>query len=139
MIIPDFSTLSPKQLAAVHALATGSTVTAAAKAAGVHRDTVHDWTRHDNRFQAAINEGRHLHAQEIAERLRDLTDSALDTLAAILATKDASPATRLRAALEVVRTTGEPRLFRTIQSRDYHHAIDAAAADSQPAAQAAAA
>lgn len=135
----DFSTLSPKQLAAIRALAKGATVSAAAAAAGVHRSTIHDWSRNDIRFRAAIVESRHQHAQQITDRIRDLSDSALDTVAAILAAPKAAPATRLRAALAIIRSAGTAQRWNTVQPFEYHDAVDRACAESEPESSTAAA
>ena len=50
--------LTPTQSAAIDHLATGSSVTDAAKAANVTRQTVSGWLNHDPTFQAALNSRR---------------------------------------------------------------------------------
>jgi transposase-like protein len=50
--------LSPNQLKALAAMATGATVTAAAEHAGVDRTTLHRWIREDPGFQARLESPR---------------------------------------------------------------------------------
>ncbi len=51
----DSSALSPKQALAVDLLATGATVTAAADACGVARQTASEWLNAHSGFRAALN------------------------------------------------------------------------------------
>jgi hypothetical protein len=71
------SELAPNQLRALSALATGSTVTAAAEHAGVDRTTLHRWIREDSGFQAAWNRLRGEIRRELTARLDLLGDAAL--------------------------------------------------------------
>ena len=73
--------LSAPQTAALEALASGATVTAAAATAGVNRVTVHRWLREDFSFQAALNQTRlDLRDAAAMARLLKLADSAAGTV-----------------------------------------------------------
>ena len=80
---PNQLPLSPTQLTVIHALATGSDVTTAAA--------------------AALREAKANHVEALQDQLRNLTNSAVATLRAILENGAASDANRLRAALAVIR------------------------------------
>jgi hypothetical protein len=63
--------LSAAQLAALEGLVGGKTVSEAAAAAGVHRNSVHNWLRDDLVFQARLNhERRQLQEQMAANMMR---------------------------------------------------------------------
>lgn len=72
--------LTPAQSAAVDHLATGSSVTDAAKAANVTRQTVSGWLNHDPNFQAALNRRRAELWAETGDRLRALMPRALERI-----------------------------------------------------------
>jgi transposase-like protein len=97
------STLSPVQVQVVAALAGGQSITDAARAAGVHRSTIHNWLKTDRQFQTEFDTIR----QETAELLRDqLANLELSALAALkdLIDDPATPASvRLKAALAVLQ------------------------------------
>jgi len=73
--------LSPQQLLAVEHLAIGATVTRAAEAAGVSRETVHRWTRDDFTFQAALNRARRELQDAIERRLLAVAEKAMANVA----------------------------------------------------------
>lgn len=72
--------LTPAQWVAVEALASGTSVTTAAEAASVSRQTVSDWLNHNAQFQAAVNTRRQELWRESSDRLRALVPQALDVL-----------------------------------------------------------
>ena len=74
-------TLTPAQWVAVEALAGGASVTAAAEAASVSRQTVSEWLNHSAPFQAAVNTRRQELWRESTDRLRALVPQALDVVA----------------------------------------------------------
>ena len=61
--------LGARQTRALAELLGGSTVTSAAKAAGVDRSTVHRWLREDFTFQASLNAARRDMQREVGHRL----------------------------------------------------------------------
>jgi len=93
--------LSPKQELAVDLLATGATVTAAAEASGVTRQTASEWLNAHAGFRAALNRRRQELWAESTDRLRALLPKALDVLGDELAGEK-----RLAAAVHVVRMAG---------------------------------
>ncbi|MDX1985033.1 MAG: SEC-C domain-containing protein [Bryobacteraceae bacterium] len=95
--------LSPQQRIAIHALATGSDVTTAAAQAGIHRTTLHTWTRTLPAFRAALRQAHANHAEALQDQLRNMSNSATAVLKGILENEKASESVRLRAALAVIR------------------------------------
>lgn len=83
--------LSPKQRAALTALVSGSSLTDAASQAGVHRSTVHLWTREHPIFRAALIEVRAQQAQWVKEGLQALATAALETLASLMTDPQTPP------------------------------------------------
>lgn len=72
--------LSASQIRAVEALLHGQTITAAAKSAGISRETLHRWQREDFEFQAAYNRGRRELMEGIQTRLLVMADQATETV-----------------------------------------------------------
>jgi hypothetical protein len=72
--------LTPQQEAAVDLLAVGTTVTDAATAIDVARQTVSGWLHHHHGFQAALNRRRQELWSSLADRLRALLPKALTVL-----------------------------------------------------------
>lgn len=92
--------LAPEQLIALERLLAGETVTAAAKQAGVSRETVHRWLRKDFGFQAAYNQGRRELTQAIDARLLAVGHRAAENVARAVDEGD------LKASLAVLRGLG---------------------------------
>ena len=80
MSVMSDTLLTPQQLAAVDALATGRNVTSTAEAVKVSRQTVSEWLHHDAAFQAALNMRRQELWNDSADRLRSMVPQALDEL-----------------------------------------------------------
>ena len=97
----DTRELSQAQLTAIDLLVAGSTVTAAAEAVGVARQTASEWLNRDTDFQAALNVRRAEVFNGCADKLRGMLPKALDVLEAFL--EASAPQDKLRAALGVVR------------------------------------
>ncbi len=76
---PD--TLTPQQQLAADLLAIGSSVSDAAEAVGVTRQTVSEWLNHSLPFQAALNLRQQELWRDSSERLRSLVPKALEILA----------------------------------------------------------
>ncbi|MFN3324964.1 MAG: SEC-C metal-binding domain-containing protein [Bryobacteraceae bacterium] len=98
-----FPDLTPAQLRAVHALAAGATVTAAAEAAEVHRDTIYEWRRSKPAFAQAVIQAKSACEARLHDQLATLAQLAVATLQQLLEDPDTPPAIRLRAALAVLR------------------------------------
>ena len=100
MTKPDKKTLTPTQLAAIDHLATGSSITDAAKLANVTRQTVSGWLNGDPTFQAALNRRRADLWNETADRLRGLLPRALKRIEGAI---DTDGPEGLHAALALIR------------------------------------
>lgn len=83
--------LSPKQCAALTALAGSATHAEAAEAAGVARETVTRWLNHHPQFQAAHGTLRNAIDTAAHDRLRTLRTKALDALHTVLDRPDVAP------------------------------------------------
>lgn len=97
----DATALSPKQALAVDLLATGTTVTQAAEASGVTRQTVSEWLHGHSAFRAALNCRRQELWAESADRIRALLPKALDVLG-----DELEGDKRLAAAVHIMRMAG---------------------------------
>ena len=100
------STLSPKQVQVIASLASGATVTDAAKEADIDRTTVYLWKKTDDLFAAELNRSRREYADAVNGQLRGLAAEAVKTVREILTGADVSPAVRLKAALSVLQAAG---------------------------------
>jgi CRP-like cAMP-binding protein len=97
---PDW-TLTPQQETAVDLLASGKTVTDAATAVEVTRQTVSEWLNHHPGFQAALNRRRQELWIGMTQTLRGLLPKALEVL------KDALEGEHpLPAAVHVLKACG---------------------------------
>jgi AcrR family transcriptional regulator len=97
-----FSTLTPVQAQVVAALAQGSTVTAAAQAAGLHRTTVYQWLKSQPEFATALKEARREFAAQLRDSLDELSALALSTLRSLLEDPATPASVRLRTALAIL-------------------------------------
>ena len=102
------ATISPVQAFALEALVRGSTITKAAKAAGVARETVSRWSHHDPVFIAELHNFRSDLAAQTRYALESLGMSAVATLCEALQDQSMRP-TRLRAACAVLKLIGADR------------------------------
>jgi transposase-like protein len=102
-------TLTPTQAEVLKLLLAGSTISAAAQQAGVHRSTVHLWTRNHPAFSRALFAARQDRAETLLDELSALADLARDTFRQILSDPQCSAATRLKAAIEIVKLVQNQR------------------------------
>lgn len=110
--MPDstlLNTLTAVQQQVLQALVAGKSITAAAQEAGVHRTTVHLWTRQHPHFACAPLDARQEKADRLLDELTDLADLAINTFRHLLSDENASPATRLKAAMEIVKLVESQR------------------------------
>ena len=101
--------LEADQAAALDLLLAGQTVTAAAAAVGVARETVSRWRNNDPNFQAAYNAALKSAYDATTARLLDARARAVERLAALVDSKDEATALKAAAALlrvEVERPKG---------------------------------
>ena len=94
--------LSQQQLTALEALVKGATVTDAAKLAGVHRSTVHNWCTDLAGFTAALRHSRIQTVQAIEDGLQSMATLALDTIRHLLESEKTPPSIRLKAAQSIL-------------------------------------
>ena len=94
--------LSQQQLTALEALVKGSTVTDAAKLAGVHRSTVHNWCTDLAGFTAALRHSRIQTVQALEDGLQSMATLALDTIRHLLESEKTPPSIRLKAAQSIL-------------------------------------
>jgi len=90
------STLSPVQAQVAASLAAGASISAAAKAAGVHRSTVHNWLK-DPAVSTEFDTSRHEYVESLRDQLRDLSALALDTLRQLMENPSTPASVRFRA------------------------------------------
>jgi hypothetical protein len=105
----NFTPLTPIQMQVLQSLASGSTVSAAAEQAGLHRSTIYLWTRTIPGFNQVLADLRQQRASRLVDELGDLADLAIDTFRHILSDDKAPPAARLKAAMEIVKMVDAQR------------------------------
>lgn len=88
--------LTPHQRRGIAALLTETTIESAAKAAGVHRATLHRWLG-DATFCAELRQAESVMLEGVTRQLARLAEKAIGVLDEAMDSKDA-PAQRLRAA-----------------------------------------
>src|SRR5580700_1194822 len=94
--------LSPVQAQVIAALAQGRTVTAAAKDADVHRNTIYNWLNEPT-FKTAAQEAESEYVAILSDGMRDLAARAIETLRNLLDDPNTPPAVRLRTALAILQ------------------------------------
>jgi len=99
--ISNFS-LSPTQASVVAALVQGKSVSAAARQAGIHRTTVHNWMRSEPEFKAAVHRAKRDYIEFLNDQLRELATGALQTLHHLIEDPATPSTVRLKAALAVL-------------------------------------
>jgi transposase-like protein len=99
------STLTAK-IAVIEALASGASVTDAAKGAGVDRTTIYHWRKTSSDFETQLALARRECADTMRARLRELAEDALKIVRETMTSTEISPAVRLKAALSVLQSVG---------------------------------
>ena len=105
---PD-PTLSPVQHQVLSLLAQGVSTTAAAAAAGVHRNTVATWRRTGPAFARELEFAAGERSLFWHDQAAALAGKAIAVLNEILDDQTASPALRLRAAFKVIAMASDPQ------------------------------
>lgn len=96
---PKVYELTPDQATALDLLLSGQTITAAAAAVGVTRETVSRWRNSDPAFQAAYNAAMQSAYDVGQARLLDARGKALDRLAALVDSPNTNYALKAAALL----------------------------------------
>jgi preprotein translocase subunit SecA len=139
--------LSPQQIQVLQALLSGVTMTAAADAAGVHRNTVSHWRASHLGFRYAINDALYERSLHHRERALELIDLAYEQLHHLLAAPDTPAGIRMKAIqyiIEKATTAPEPKPevelnFETVQCtpeshpRNLHNSAQPPAPKPEPA------
>jgi transposase-like protein len=102
--------LTDPQLKVLNDLVSGISVSEAARAAGVHRNTVTNWRRQNPEFALYLSEALEERAIHYREELEALTFKAIRVLRTILNDVEASPSLRLRAAQAVLKLNALEKL-----------------------------
>ena len=105
----QFDTLTPIHIQVLQSLVAGLSISAAAREAGVHRTTVHLWTRTLPDFARALLTLRQQRADQLMDELGDLADLAINTFRQILSDDQASASVRLKAAIEIAKLVESQR------------------------------
>ena len=108
--------LSPRQRKAVEALLTTGEVAAAAREAGVARETLHRWLKQPA-FLAAVRETEARALDDLSRMLVRLGRTAAGTLAKVMADAAAPAATRVRAADATLGRLLQLRELATLEAR----------------------
>jgi len=104
-------TLTPIQEQVLALLSAGSTATAAAEAAGIHRNTVGNWLRSSLDFRQALAQAHYDKALVWREKAESLASDALHTVERMLIDPTTPAAVRLKAALAIVGIATTPPLL----------------------------
>jgi hypothetical protein len=100
---PHIDGLSPRKHAAVLAVLSSPSVTAAAQTAGISRQSLHRWMK-EPAFRKALTQARHLAVRQASAYVQGLAGEADATLVDVMQSKKASAASRVsasRVALEL--------------------------------------
>ena len=97
---PTDTPLRPDQLTVIESLVAGKSITAAAKQAGIRRETVHRWMREDYEFQAALHRLRRELLESVGAQVLATSRRAAETVDKAVAGGD------VKTALQVLRGTG---------------------------------
>ena len=113
---PTPSPLTAKQRKAVDALLATGEVTAAAKDAGIHRDTLHRWLK-DPVFNQAVKEAEARAIDDLSRMLVRLGRTATSTLAKAMTDSSTPMSTRVRAADVALSRLLQLRELATLEAR----------------------
>ncbi len=100
--------LSPKQHHVLALVASGHSLSHAAQAIGVHRNTICNWRRATPAFAREIEFAMREQALVWRDRAVDLAPRASQVLSEILDNPDTAPALKLRAALAILKLASTP-------------------------------
>ena len=104
------SELTPVQEQVLTAIVGGATITAAAEAANVHRNTIGYWRRTSLAFRRALGHAQYDRAILIRETAEQFVDEAFAALHAILSDPKTPAAARLNAAKFIIQNATTPPL-----------------------------
>ena len=102
--------ITPSQDQVLALISAGSSISGAAEAAGLHRNTIHHWVRSGPQFRFALVRAREAKALYWREQAEQLAAAALDTIRAIMTDSSHPAAVRLKAALSIINIATVPPL-----------------------------
>jgi transposase-like protein len=105
---PD-PTLTPQQHHVLSLLAQGVSITAAAAAVGVHRNTVANWRRTVPAFARELDYACRERSLYWHDQAADLAQKAIEVIGTILHNESAAPSLRLRAAMKILAIASDPQ------------------------------
>jgi hypothetical protein len=105
---PD-PTLTPQQHHLLSLLAQGVSITAAAAAAGVHRNTAANWRRTVPAFARELDYACRERSLYWHDQAADLAQKAIEVISTILHNESAAPSLRLRAAMKILAIATDPQ------------------------------
>ena len=111
--LPDYSpdpTLTPDQHHILALLAEGNSITQAADAVSIHRNTVLNWRRSVSAFAREMEFAVREQALVWHEQATQLAPVAAVELEKLLTSPETPPAVRLRAALAILKIASEPKI-----------------------------
>jgi len=97
-----FAALSPAQAQVALSLASGASLSHAAKSSGVGRTTVYTWLKENAAFSSAVDYAKAEYVATLRDRIRDLSAKAINTLDSLLDDPSVHASVRLKAALAVL-------------------------------------
>ena len=101
--------LPPVQAQVALSLASGASITQAAREAGVGRTTIYEWRKFIPDFNDAVVNAAYAYTESLRDQLRALSAKALVALDQVLDDPKASPSVKLRAALAVLNRPRFPK------------------------------
>jgi transposase-like protein len=100
--------LTPVQFQVIAGLLAGKSVSAVARENGIHRSTIYEWRNEHAYFSLVLEQCRSRHQVNLYDLVQDLTEQALETVAAMLQSEDAN--LRIRAAQTILRVAEPGRV-----------------------------
>ena len=96
------ATLPPLQEQVVLRLSLGDSISAAAKAAGVHRSTIYDWLRSNPDFALNLRWAQIEYRDILYDERQDMTRTAFTTLRSVLESESTPVAVRVKLAFAIL-------------------------------------
>jgi hypothetical protein len=106
--MPDDNRITPVQETVIAAITGGATMTAAAEAASIHRNTISYWRRTSLAFSEALSHAQYDKAIFVREEAETHVADAFAAIRAILTKPNASDTARLNAAKFIIEKASTP-------------------------------
>ena len=102
----DSRRLSPQQQTALKCLLMGASITQAAQAASVTRQTVSEWCNHHHAFQSELWERRTIALRDAQQQLEDAALMAVEVLGEIAQDPAVPASVRVKASVAILARCG---------------------------------